>query len=281
MALRSPLYLDGESLLAQAEYHGIEVQKQADIVEKTVTKRGATGGVGVGPVRLGGNAGQDVEFQSAYRLEPSAKATASKVIDALVHQGDVTTNPDADTVLTKDSLIEVEGTTRITAASLAGKMFFILRQAMEEAELDLTSIEDLDLDALPGVEEGFRDAYLSNQLVPVPLLVELTGSGLPQRVYVSVAPDHFVDSASADRVEGDLRVLGSVTQLIGDGNEGFLSAERWLLHGWEYLIRRHLMLQIDEIVKELGNDLDLGLPEDDVYGYITGPAVVLDAIAIY
>ncbi|MGY0541386.1 hypothetical protein ACW14X_27990 [Nocardioides sp. YJ-D4] len=281
MALRSPLYLDGESLLAQAEYHGIQVPTQADIVEKTVTKRGASGGVGVGPVRLGGNAGQDVEFQSAYRMEPSEKATASKVIDALVHQGDVTTNPDADTVLTKDSLLEVEGTTRVTAASLAGKMFFILRQAMESADLDMTSIEDLNLDDLPGVAEGLRDAYLSNHLVPVPLLVELTGSNLPQRVYVSVAPDHFVDSASADRVEGDLRVLGSVTQFISEGNEGFLSAERWLLHGWEYLIRRHMMLNINDIVRELGNDLGLKLPEDDVYGYITGPAVVLDAIAIY
>lgn len=41
----------------------------------------------------------------------------SKVIDALIADGNVEVNPDADTSLARDGLIEIEGGTRITAAS--------------------------------------------------------------------------------------------------------------------------------------------------------------------
>ena len=100
-------------------------------------------------------------------------------------------------------------------------------------------------------------------------------------MYINVAANNFLDAASANRVEGQVRVLGTVSRLVPGGNEGFLSAEDWLLHDWEYMLRRLAMVKIHDMVKDLFSDLDLNLPEDDVHGHIAGPAVVIDAVAIY
>ena len=281
MALRSPLYLDTETLLSQAEYHDLDVPRQAEIVEKTTRKRSAGGKVNV--PGIGGadkSAGSDVEYQSTYSLEPREKATVSKVIDQLIADHAVKVDPDEHTSLSKDDLIEIEGLTRITAASLAGKLFFIFRRLMDMAEGDPESIFDLDIEDLL-VAEQLKQVYLRNELLPIPILLELTGSRLPQKVYVSVAPDHFIDAASANRVEGELRVLGSVSRLVSGGDDGYLSAEQWLLHNWEYLMRRKLMMEVDDIVKILVKQLELDLPAEDVHAHIAGPAIVVDAIALY
>lgn len=281
MALRSPIYLDIETLLSQAEYHELSVPRQAEIVETTTRKRSGGGKVNV--PGIGGadaSAASDVEYQSTYSLEPREKATVSKVIDKLISDAAVKVDPDEGTALGRDDLIEVEGMTRITAASLAGKLFFIFRRLMDMADGDLKSIFNFDVEDLPVIEQ-FKQVYLRNELLPIPILLELTGSRLPQKVYVNVAPDHFIDAASANRVEGELRVLGTVSRLVAEGDEGYVSAEQWLLHDWEHLMRRKLMTQVNEIVKDMVKQLELDLPAEDVHAYIAGPAIVIDAIALY
>ncbi|MFJ9923712.1 hypothetical protein ACIRSF_30945 [Streptomyces rubiginosohelvolus] len=281
MALRSPIYLDTETLLSQAEYYDIDVPRQADIVEKTVRKRSGAGKAGISGFGVDASLGTDVEYQSAYSLEPKEKATVSKVIDSLIGAAAaVKVDPDGNTVLGKDDLVEVEGITRITAASLAGKMFFIFRRLMETAEGDLGSIFDFDISDAR-VAEQLKQVYLRNELLPIPVLLELAGSRLPQKVYINVSPDHFLDEASANRVEGELRVLGSVSRLIPDGDDGYLSAEEWLLHGWEHMMRRKLMPSVGDVVESVVNQLQLELPAEDVRAYIAGPAIVVDAIALY
>ncbi len=279
MALRSPIYLDTETLLSLAEYHDIDVPHQADIVEKTTRKRSGGGKVGMSGFGADVAAGSDVEYQSTYALAPREKATTSKVIDELLRI-DAVTCPSAKTALTKDLPVEVEGRTRITAASLAGKVFYIFQSLMAEIDGDVEDIFNLEADQLP-IAEPLKEVYLQNKLLPIPILLELTGSALPLRVYVNVRPDHFIDAASADSVEGEMRVLGTVSSLIGGDSEGYLSAEQWLLHGWEYMMKRKLMAGVDEIVKGLVEKLELDLPVDDVHAYITGPAIVVDAIALY
>lgn len=279
MPLRSPIYLDLDTLLAQAEYHEIEVPRRAEVVEKTTRKRSAGGSVGTHGVGVQGSRGTDVEVQESYNLAPKEQASVNKVIDALMREQVVNTNP-ATSPLMRDDLIEVEGRTHITPASLAGKMFFIFKRLMSDADLDLEAIVDLEVEDLP-LAEQIKAVYLGNELLPIPILLELATSDLEQRVYVNLRPDHFVDIASADRVEGDLRVLGTVSKLIEGGADGFLSAEEWLLNGWEYLARRLLMTQVEDVVKSLANEFGLGLPLDDVHAFITGPAVVVDAIALY
>jgi hypothetical protein len=280
MALRSPIYLDTDTLLAQAEYHDIDVPRQMAVVEKTVRKRSGGGKVGVSGVGFDASAGTDIEHQSTYSLQPKEKATVSKVIDALMRAEAVNVNPGDGAVLSKDDLVEIEGITRITAASLAGKIFFILRRLMDTAEGDLQTIFDLGAMDIP-LARQLKQVYLRNELLPIPVLLGVTGSGLSPKVFINVRPDHFIDAASANRVEGQVRVLGTVSHLIDDGNEGFLSAEEWLLHDWEHLFRRKLMPQIEDALKPLVQQLEIDLDPDDVHAYIAGPAVVIDAIALY
>ncbi|MFE9222886.1 hypothetical protein ACFYN3_42325 [Streptomyces lavendulae] len=281
MALRSPIYLDTETLLSQAEYYDIEIPRQAEIIEKTVRKQTGGGKAGMGGFALEGSRGTDVEFQSTYSLAPKQKATFSKVIDALINDARaVKVDPDGETALVRDDLVQIEGTTRITAASLAGKMFFILRRLMDAAGADLDSLRNLDANNLP-LAEQFQQVFLRNELLPIPILLELTGSNLPQKVYINVPPDHFLGEASANRIEGELRILGSVSRLIPGGGDGYLSAEQWLLHDWEHMMRRLLMTEVDGHVRELVSHFNLSLPAEDVHAHIAGPAIVVDAIGIY
>lgn len=66
-----------------------------------------------------------------------------------------------------------------------------------------------------------------------------------------------------------------------DGGEGFLSAEEWLLHDWEHMMRRKMMVIMEKVVREMVDHLDLDLPAEDVHAYIKGPAIVVDAVALY
>lgn len=274
MALRSPIYLDIDTLLSHAEYNDIEVPRQTGIVERTVRSRSGGGSIGISGSSVNATLGRDIERQSTYSLMPTEKATVSKVIDVLTRTNAIKVSPDGDTVLSKDDLVEIEGSTRITAASLAGKMFYVLRRFLDSVE----DVHDLG-DDFP--LEQFKQVYLQNELLPIPILLELTGSDLPQKVYVNVRPDHFIEASSADRVEGEVRVLGTVSRLVAGGDEGYFSAEEWLLHDWEYIMRRKLMAEIGNTVQDLTEQLELDLPDDDVHGYITGPAVIVDAIALY
>lgn len=279
MALRSPIYLDAETLLAQAEYHELDVPRRAEIVEKTVRERGAQAKASITGIGASGSAGRTVEYQATYDLTPTLKSTVSKLIDSLISQGAVKpVEPEGS--LSKDDLVELEGATRITAASLAGKAFYILRRFMQDTTQDLSKLAELSTSD-PELVRQIKAVYVDNALPPIPMLLEMTQTGLPQRVYVNLRPDHFVEAASADRVEGELRVLGTVSRLVPGGDDGFTSAEDWLLAGYEYLFRRTLMTKIDDMVDDLVGKLGLELPADDVHAYIAGPAIVIDAIAVY
>jgi hypothetical protein len=279
MALRSPIYLDAETLLAQAEYHELDVPRRAEIVEKTVRERGAQAKASITGIGASGSAGRTVEYQATYDLTPTLKSTVSKLIDSLISQGAVKPVEPAGS-LSKDDLVELEGATRITAASLAGKAFYILRRFMQDTTQDLSKLAELSTSD-PELVRQIKAVYVDNALPPIPMLLEMTQTGLPQRVYVNLRPDHFVEAASADRVEGELRVLGTVSRLVPGGDDGFTSAEDWLLAGYEYLFRRTLMTKIDDMVDDLVGKLGLELPADDVHAYIAGPAIVIDAIAVY
>ncbi|WP_344321359.1 DUF6414 family protein [Streptomyces macrosporus] len=282
MALRSPSFLDLETLLSQAEYHDIDVPKSQEIVETTVSKRSGGGKAGIGALALNGSAGSDFQYQSTYSLQPREKATVSKVIDELIRQKAVQVNPVGDSALSRDVLVEIEGTARITAVSVLSKVFFVFRRLMLARDInDLNELANLDLEDADVAEEIQR-VYLRNELLPLPLLLEVSGSSLPHKVYVNVRPDFFIDEASADRVEGDLRVLGSVSKLVLDGE--YRVTDEWLLHGWEFMMRRIMMAQIQDDLEEVTQQLErlgLNLPDDDVHAYISGPAIVIDAIALY
>lgn len=68
---------------------------------------------------------------------------------------------------------------------------------------------------------------------------------------------------------------------MAEGQDGYLSTEDWLLLDWEYLMKRLLMTEISDKVRELVDTLKIDLPAKDVHAWITGPAVILDAVAVY
>lgn len=282
MPLRSPIYLDSETLVALAEYHDLDVPRKMEVVEKQRNQRGGSGRFAIlGVGEASGSSGRDVEYQNTYTLEPSEKATVSRIIDKLIQRDLVRgAEESASTGLAKDDLVELDGKFRITAASMAGKVFYLLHRLLADTDRDLLTLEDFDIND-SDLAKQIKQIYLGNELLPVPLLLEVSGTPYEHKVYVNVRPDHFVDAASANHVEGDLRVLGSVAQLIDGGDEGFLSAEKWLLPGYEHMIRRLLMTDIDSQTKALIDQLGLDFPVEDVHAHITGPAVVVDAIALY
>lgn len=278
MALRNPIYLDSESLLAHAEYNEINIPVQAEIVETTVSQRGGKAQVGYGPLSAGGAKSSEVELQSSYVITPSQKATVSKVIDSLIHEK-VVSLAHKETAFVKDDLIEIDGITRITVASLVGKIFNLLLQYMKKTDLDVTTTEFSDI--APELKTLMQKIYLGNELVPVPVLAELEKTGLSQKVFVNVRPNHFIDDASIDRLEGERQVLGTVRNLIDGSPDGFLSSEEWLLYGWEHLMKRKMMANLDDELIKISEMLELDLPEDDVHAWVKGPAIIIDAIAIY
>lgn len=281
MALRNPTYLDLEALVAYAEYHDLAVPRQSDIVETASTRRTAGGSVGLSGVGLSGNRGTTVEYQSSYRLAPTTRSTTSRIIDALTHEGILLVNPTQEKPLSVDDLVELDGLTTMTTASMAGKVFYLMRRVMESADLGLSDLDKIDIESDPQFAEQLKKVYLGNELVPIPLLLELKESSLPQRVYLNFNPDNFVESASVARVEGRVRALGTIRQLIDGGGDGYLSSEEWLLHDWEHVIKRLLMTQVSEQLHELASAFDLELPADDVKAWLEGPAILVDVIAIY
>lgn len=284
MALISPIYLDVEQLMSHAQYHDVVVPHAEDVIETSRRQRAAGARVGVAAVGVDAGAGTEVEVQSSYRLEPRQQATVSKVVDGLLEAGQVKDLRHAgaeEPVLVKDDLVLLEGDTQMTGASLAGKLFYILRTLLGGYDGALEALEDLDVEDL-GIDEELQRVYLRNELPAIPLLLELTGHSLDVRVLVNLEPDHLVGEAAGDRLEGELRVLGTVRTLVDGGDEGYLSTEEWLLARWEYLMRRLVVASLDEsMVNDLYEQLDLKLPEQSTATYIHGPAVVLDVVALY
>lgn len=278
MALRRPLYLDAETLLALADYHDLDIAPPMDVVERSTKKRSANAKAGWGALGARGELGKDVELQTSYTIAPNEKATVSKVIDRLIADGHTVLDvPDA--TLKKDDLVEVEGKLRLTAASLAGKVFFVMRKYLESTDQDL---QDLDFsDVGPDLMRLLQKTYVGNELVPIPVLLDVDGANLGPRVFVNLRPNLFVDEATSDQIEGDRRVLGTVRSFVGDDEDGYLSTEEWLLPDWEYLMKRLLMVEISDKVQELVDTLKIDLPAKDVRAWIEGPAVMLDAVAVY
>lgn len=279
MGLRSPIYLDSETLLALAEYHEVDFPRAEAIVEKTVRNREGNAKLGYGAVSAGGGLAKNVEFQSSYTLEPREKATTSKVIDGLF-ASTVVKIPACGKSLWKDDLVEVDGKVSITPVSMVGKMFYLCRTLLESDGVSVEKIEDLDFESAV-VQDTFKDLYLRNALPPIPVLVRVTGSSYGGDVYASLDPGHFVGNAAEDLLEGPHRILGTVRQVVASGDEGYLATDPWLLSGWEYLLRRLLMAQVGDQVKAMTEQLGVEVPDHDAYGWIAGDAVVLDAIAIY
>ncbi|XVX18717.1 DUF6414 family protein [Actinomycetota bacterium] len=280
MALRNPIYLDLEQLIAQAEYHDVAVPRAEEIVETSRSQRRAGAKLGLSGAGVDAGGEREVETQSTFRLEPRQRSTVSKVIDRLHREQVISTASSlTDSAIQKDDLVELDGILRMTPTTLAGKLFYLMKKAI--ASSDIASIEDLSIDD-PEVEDVIRTVYLENELLPIPILMQAVDTGMEVRVYVNINPSHFTTSDVADRLEGEHRVLGTVRSVIDGGDEGYYNAEEWLMPGWEYMIRRLMLASLDDReIHSLFTQMGLKIPEGATGTHVAGPAVLIDAIALY
>lgn len=278
MALRNPVYLDLETLEAQAQYHDVDFPIPADVVERTNHGRSGEAGAQAGPFTIRGTGGKDVELQRSYTLAPRHKTVVSRAMDSLVAAGHVQTDLLAG--VSRDDLVLLEGRSSLMPCSTAGKLMHIALQAMRDAQVsDFSSFRTADLE--PGFAQHAKRAYLNNELLPMPLLLRLDSPADCPALYVDLQPGHFLDSRSIDDVEGEIRVLGTVDKLIDDGD--YYSAERWLLPGWEHQMKRLLMASegIDGAFEAIAEQLGVDAPAEDTKPYLSGPALLVSAIAVY
>ena len=125
--------------MALGDYHGLDMPRLTDVVEKAVEKRSGNAKASFAGIGGGAELGKDVELQSSFTIAPTEKASVSKVIDGLL-AGDHTVPVSEEAVLKKDDIVEIEGLVRLTAASLAGKMLYILRKYLESTDQDIRDL---------------------------------------------------------------------------------------------------------------------------------------------
>jgi hypothetical protein len=196
MALRNPIYLDLEQLIAQAEYHDVAVPRAEEIVETSRSQRRAGAKLGLSGAGVDAGGEREVETQSTFRLEPQQRSTVSKVIDRLHREQVISTASSlTDSAIQKDDLVELDGILRMTPTTLAGKLFYLMKKAI--ASSDIASIDDLSIDD-PEVEDVIRTVYLENELLPIPILMQAVDTGMEVRVYVNINPSHFTTADVAD-----------------------------------------------------------------------------------
>lgn len=278
MALKNPVYLDLETLEAQAQYHEVDFPIPADVIERTNHGRSGEAGAQAGPFSIRGTGGKDVELQKSYTLAPRHKTVVSRAMDALLAAGHVQTDLLAG--VSRDDLVLLEGRTSLMPCSTAGKLMHIALLAMRDAQVtDFSSFRAADLE--PGFAQHAKRAYVNNELLPMPLLLRLEAPAGCPAVYLDLPSGHFLDSRSIDDVEGEIRVLGTVDKLIDEGS--FYSAERWLLPGWEHQMKRLLMASegISGIFESIAGHLGVDAPAEDTKPYLVGPALLISTIAVY
>ncbi|MCG7310977.1 hypothetical protein [Brachybacterium sp. ACRRE] len=326
MPLRSPRYLNRTDFYDHADYHDIDIPRRVEILARTSTNR--SGGAKLGlqsiglPIGLEGQLGDSVELQSAYVLEVGEKSSFSRVLDAMEDEGQaaLTRLPlpggeDQRWVTSRDQLVELTGTMKLSPVSSIGKIMNVMFQLVGHKDIDLNEIfsrpsseatgrpspdeadgENLaadeptaptDPENIPAqAQEIFKAVYLRNEIPEIPTLfkLELDEEDAPWSVFINCEPGHFVGdgAAATDSIEGEVTVVGVVREFVGeDPSDGFISTEPWTLHGWERTMRAMLRTRMDDLVQSLIPQFDPGWQAGDESYYIKGPAVVIDAVAIF
>ena len=120
-----------------------------------------------------------------------------------------TLSPDAQSPagLVRGGLVQLEGTLALSSVSKAGKIMEILRQLLSEGSISMSNLTDQNSDDVFPEEELFellQNVYLSNSLLPIPTLYELSNHGLEdRRVWINCNPGHVVgeETARSDELE--------------------------------------------------------------------------------
>ncbi|MFC6542146.1 hypothetical protein ACFQES_36105 [Nonomuraea salmonea] len=157
MGFRNPLYLDLQLLKNLADYHGIDVPIQKEVVRKVAEDK--TSGIGLDKaIQLKRDVNKTAEVTETYSTEIRPVRLVNDVIDYLIDNGDLTdlTSSPKDPV-SRRSLIEIEGQISQSPATLIGSFvqrfmpILVAQAAQGSSNYTLTSAQSAEIsDAAAG-----------------------------------------------------------------------------------------------------------------------------------
>ncbi|MDQ1684611.1 MAG: hypothetical protein QOC82_1348 [Frankiaceae bacterium] len=271
MAFRNPVYLDLDLLRNLADYYGVALPTEGEVVRRVVEERGGSLGVNR-VVEAKRESGSTEEVTETFTSQVRPVRALNDVIDHLLQTGDVadlTAVPDA--ALLARAPLQVEGDFVVSPAtemgSLVGRFLpLLIAQAAQGAK----DFEMSDADAAQVLFAPPPAAHTH--------IYELVLERRVERLVVLVDPGHMYGSATVDDLDGELTLFGIVDRLLPEATS--FSLERYFLPGLNRTLRR--ALSGDQLVKMLeGFGAMTGEKVDAASLSIQGPAAVVSPLAVY
>lgn len=270
MPFRNPLYVDQDLLVNLADYFGVTLATEGEVIRRVVDER--AGHVGVNRVvDAARRSGSMEEVTETYQSTNRPVRATNDVIDHLLNSGGVTDlvdNPAAALVLRHP--VQVEGEVALSTATEVGGLFarFLPLLATQASQgpggPDLSASEAAEFMLAPAPTEHTH-------------MFELKGEP-PTKFVLPVRPACLYGGAVMDDLEGEVTVFGLVDRLVTDGAS--YSLERYVLPGLNRTIRR--AFPREKLLEMLQSFADMsGGPIDARALEVEGPAALVTPLAIY
>lgn len=271
MAFRNPVYLDFDLLRNLADYYGVVLPAEGEVVRRMVEERGGTLGVNK-VVEAKRDTGSTEEVTETFTSQVRPVRALNDVIDHLLTAGDVADlTQEADAALVVRSPLQAEGDLVLSPATEMGSLVSrFLPVLIAQAAKGSQDFEMSDADA--------AQVLFTPQPAAHTHVYELLLDEREERFIVLVDPGHVYGSATVDDLDGELTVFGIVDRVLPPGAS--FSLEKHFLPGLNRTLRR--ALSGDQLVKMLEGFGEIAGEKIDAASLsIHGPAAVISPLAVY
>jgi hypothetical protein len=271
MAFRNPVYLDSDLLRNLADYYGVALPTEGEVVRRVVEERGGTLGVNK-VVEAKRDTGSTEEVTETFTSQVRPVRALNDVIDHLLTAGDVADlTQTGNAGLVVRSPVQAEGDLVLSPATEMGSLVSrFLPLLIAQAAQGSQDFNMSDADAAQVLFAPQPAAYAH--------VYELVLDEREERFIVLVDPSHVYGSATVDDLDGELTVFGIVDRLLPPGAS--FSLEKYFLPGLNRTLRR--ALSGDQLVKMLEGFGEMtGEKVDAASLSVLGPAALISPLAIY
>lgn len=282
---RNYTYLDGSVLNTIAEDIDMDVKLSYEVVERTTKDKGGKAGFGARGFTAGGELSSKSERQETYSLSKDGKSTSTKIIKHLVSKDMVFTHDmfqNEEQPIDKGSLVELEGSALITAASSIGRLMHAFHPVIKRTK-SLMELQNLGMSS-KDIDKVVSKYLIAEDLPNINLLYKMSVPDIPPKnilsVYLNFKPGNFLDTQESVNMEDQFTVFG-VVKLLVPGNGNGKGTDAWIMPGFNDILRKTVLAGgiPDSLIK---NPLIIEKTSDtDHPEYIKGPAMIVDVIAMY
>jgi hypothetical protein len=271
MAFRNPIYLNSETLRNLADYHGIELQTDAQVTRRSLDERSRKAGVNRG-LELGAGKTSTDEVTEVYTTQIRPVRAMNDVIDQLIRDESLTDLvEDPDKAVVQRDVVQIEGSLTLSPVTEIGAMMTSLMPMMLGAVADSPENPAFD-------PRMIGQVVMTNQGQAALHVLEMDTTTSGGNVYVLAEPQHMFGSATPDDLEGELTIFGTVDRLVAPGAS--YSLERHLLPGLSRTARRLLHKEgIPKLLAGFESVVGRELQASEIA--ISGPALLITPIAAY